>query len=289
MLRQLRYFIAVVETGSFSEAGEQLHISQSAVSQQIKALEDEVGVPLLERRGRRFSVTPGGRYLYLRGKRQVAELDSTLREVRRIGRDEHQRLRIGVLTGFSARIVQEALGAFIDTHPNVQVSVTTGTHEEIFQRIVGGQLELVINDQRRALSDQFVNEELGEQPLYALIRQDAAAGAAALTLEDLKERMCLLVTPPEQHGNETVFWRDVVGVKSDILFLDSLEAARMNAAAGVGWMPCDRDMPCAAGMARLPLMRGGQPVTRRMFAFWPESVDSSLQWEFAEALATYFK
>lgn len=289
MLRQISYFAAVVETGSFSEAAERCHISQSAISQQVKALEDELGVPLLARKGRRFEVLPAGRYLYLRGKRQLAELDSIVREVRRIGRDEYQRLRVGVLTGFSSRIVREAVNAFVVSHPNVQVSITTGTHEAIFRRIMDGQLELVVNDQRRALSDQFVNEELGEQPLYALIRQDALADAVTLTPEDLKDRMCLLVTPPEQHENETVFWRDVMGVQSDILFMDDMESALLNASAGVGWLPCDGDMPCGPGMALAPLTRGGAPLTRRMFAFWPESVDSSLQWEFAEQLTAHFK
>ena len=288
MYRQMQYFVAIVETGNFSEAAERCHISQSAISQQIKALEDELGVALLERRGRRFVILPAGRYFYQRARRQLAEMESLIREVRRIGRDEHQQLRIGVLTGFSGRIVHEAVNAFVRSHPYVQVSVTTGTHEEIFQQIISGQLELVINDQRRALSDQFINEELGEQPLYALIRQDMTEGAAFLEFDKLKDCMCLIVTPPAWQENETGFWRDVIGIKSDILFMDDMETALMNVTAGVGWLPCDRDTPCATGMALIPLMRGGAPLTRRMFAFWPESIDSSLQWEFAETLSESF-
>ena len=61
MNRQMRYFIAVAETKSFFEAGEICHISQSAISQQIKALEEELQVQLLERHGRKFTVTPAGR------------------------------------------------------------------------------------------------------------------------------------------------------------------------------------------------------------------------------------
>ena len=64
MHRQMRYYIAVVETNSFFEAGEICHISQSAISQQIKALEEELQVQLLERHGRKFTVTPAGRYFY---------------------------------------------------------------------------------------------------------------------------------------------------------------------------------------------------------------------------------
>ena len=60
MLQQIKYFQAVVQNNSFSEAAEECHISQSAISQQIKALEQALGFPLLERKNRRFSLTPAG-------------------------------------------------------------------------------------------------------------------------------------------------------------------------------------------------------------------------------------
>ena len=62
MLRQIRYFQAVVRTTSFSEVAEECHISQSAISQQIKALETELGFPLLERKNRKFVLTPTGEH-----------------------------------------------------------------------------------------------------------------------------------------------------------------------------------------------------------------------------------
>lgn len=60
MLNQVRYFQAVVRLGSFTRAAEECNISQSAISQQVKALEQELGVVLLERAGRSFSLTPAG-------------------------------------------------------------------------------------------------------------------------------------------------------------------------------------------------------------------------------------
>lgn len=66
MLRQIQYFQAVVRHNSFSEAAEECHISQSAISQQIKALEQELGVQLLERHNRSFTLTPAGAYFYRR-------------------------------------------------------------------------------------------------------------------------------------------------------------------------------------------------------------------------------
>ena len=72
-----------------------------------------------------------------------------------------------------------------------------------------------------------------------------------------------------------------------LLFVDSVEDACMNAVAGVGWLPCDRDL-AAAGTALVPLTRGEAPVTRKMFAFWLEERDSPLQWEFVSCLERHF-
>lgn len=64
LLRQMEYFQAVIENGNFYDAAEQCHVSQSAVSQQIKKLEDELGVQLLERHNRTFSLTDAGEHFY---------------------------------------------------------------------------------------------------------------------------------------------------------------------------------------------------------------------------------
>ena len=74
-LRQLEYFQSVVKNGSFTLAAEEHHISQSAVSQQIKALEDELGVELLRRRNRRFELTEAGRHFYTRSLVITADLE----------------------------------------------------------------------------------------------------------------------------------------------------------------------------------------------------------------------
>ena len=290
MHRQMRYYIAVVETNSFFEAGELCHISQSAISQQIKALEEELQVQLLERHGRKFTVTPAGRYFYEQARKQVQALDSTLREVRRVASGEYQRLRVGVLNGFSRRIIQKTVQNFTTSHPHVRLSLTTGTHEELFHPVNEGSLDIVINDQWRALSDHYINEELMEQPLFALLRQDDPLTAAGrVTMEDMRDRLCILVTSPEQRENEAAHWRDVMGLQSSFLFADNVEEACMNAAAGIGFYPCDADMPTDGGTMLLPLYRGEASLTRKIFAFWPESSDSSLQWEFAEVLQQNIK
>ncbi len=84
MIKKMRSFIAVVETGSFSEASKALHTSQPAISQDVKALETKLQVKLLDRHTKMVSVTPVGQYVYMRAKLLIKEIDETLNELRRI-------------------------------------------------------------------------------------------------------------------------------------------------------------------------------------------------------------
>ena len=97
LLRQMKYFAAVVECGSFTEAAEQCYISQSAISQQIRTLEKELGVELLHRRNRKFTVTTAGEYFYSQCRAVLAQVEELMQETRRLGTDRDLQLRIGYL------------------------------------------------------------------------------------------------------------------------------------------------------------------------------------------------
>ena len=81
LLRQIKYFVTVVDCNSFTEAAEQLFISQSAISQQIQALERELGFPLLERKNRTFALTPAGEYVYQKSLLLTADYERMRSEV----------------------------------------------------------------------------------------------------------------------------------------------------------------------------------------------------------------
>ena len=84
MLKQIQYFQAIARCGSFSEAAEACFISQSAISQQLQALERELGVQLVDRSKRRIALTPAGKYFYERSLAWTAELERLCRETVRI-------------------------------------------------------------------------------------------------------------------------------------------------------------------------------------------------------------
>ena len=104
LFRQMKYFAAVVECNSFTEAAEQCYISQSAISQQIRALEKELGVELIHRENRKFTLTPAGEYFYSQSKGILEEVDDIRRETIRIGQDDElQLLQCGCYAELSVR------------------------------------------------------------------------------------------------------------------------------------------------------------------------------------------
>ena len=157
MLKQLKYFQSVVRLGSFSEAAEENFISQSAISQQVQALERELGFPLLERKNRSFTLTPAGRYFYQKSLILTADYERMCSEAAKLAKGDQASLKIGYLRCYTGGEFHRALELFSEKHPDVDVSVAYGNHEELYAMLRSGEVDLVLNDQRRAFSDEYVN------------------------------------------------------------------------------------------------------------------------------------
>ena len=95
MLRQILHFQAVVEENSFTEAADRCYISQSGISQSIKSLEKEIGVPLLIRHNRSFELTEAGKHFYRKSLVITSDLEQLVRETARIGKKDADGLSLG--------------------------------------------------------------------------------------------------------------------------------------------------------------------------------------------------
>ncbi len=119
MLNQIRYFQAVVRCNSFTKAVEECNISQSAMSQQVKSLEQELGFELLVRINRKFELTPAGEHFYKKSLILAADYDRLVQDSMRIARKDHSELRIGYLKGYSGTAIQTAVAQFSEQYPDV--------------------------------------------------------------------------------------------------------------------------------------------------------------------------
>jgi len=271
LLRQIEYFQAVVERGSFTAAAEQCNISQSAISQQIQALEAELGVKLLERVKRRFTLTPAGELFYKRSVLITADLEQLRRDTLRVGRAGARELNVGVLLSYSGEEFNHAIAAFTELHPEIDLHVTAGNHEDLFDGLRLNKLDLVLNDQRRAFSDEYVNLILSESKCYVEIAaHNPLSRLDGIDIADLKNIPCILIASPAQRENEQSYYRDIVGFRGEFLFAETAQEAHVLVVSNKGVLPvelCGSEQQFGSAMKRVPLLRDGGQIIRNLCAF----------------------
>jgi DNA-binding transcriptional LysR family regulator len=140
-LRRLRYFVAVAEELSFNRAAKRLHIAQPPLSNQIKQLEEELGVRLFERTSRGVLVTEAGELLLEEARRIFVQVDQTTRIVRRVGHGEVGRLALGFVPSASNEVLPPILRDFRDRYPEVELFLREMRPDRIVQRLQDKQLD----------------------------------------------------------------------------------------------------------------------------------------------------
>ena len=288
LLRQIKYFVTVVDCNSFTEAAERLFISQSAISQQIQALEKELGVQLIIRQNRRFSLTPAGEYFYRRGKGLLDEADEICRETIRIGQDDESTLRIGYLRCYSGQELYQAVAEFSRLYPEVSIHIVNGTHEELYDLLRFGGVDVILSDQRRAFSEEYVNFQLLSCGCYAeLSVQNPLSAEQSVQLEELKRLPCILISSREQQNVEQDYYKNTLGFGGSFLFAENLEEGRLMVVGGRGFLPIESIgtlPPVGASIRRLPVCRGDRQIFRNYCLFWNKEHGNYYIEEFAGLL-----
>jgi len=120
-LRQLRYFVAVAETGNISRAAQRIFLTQPALSRQIKALEEEIGQCLLERAAHSIRLTPAGEVLLRESRELLRHADQVLESVRATG--QGVRLRVGYAPSLASGLLSAAVASFSQVHPGARIEL----------------------------------------------------------------------------------------------------------------------------------------------------------------------
>lgn len=290
MLKQIRYFQSVVKLGSFTAAAEEHYISQSAISQQIKALEDELGVALLERKKRSFTLTPAGEYFYKKSLVLVADYDNIVRELQNISKGSGELLRVGLLKGYSGKEFNSAVSEFTVKFPDVTVEVTHGNHDALYALLRSGEIDIVLNDQRRAFSDEYINIVLDIREYYAEISSNSPiAQLDEVEIMDLKNTPLILLSTPDQQQAERSFYHNDLGFQSEIYFTEYIDDALMQVIQGKGFMLIEGSGDTVQTTTKaVRLTRNSKPVIRRYCAFMKADNPSKHTNEFIEILKNQF-
>lgn len=141
-LRHLRDFVAVAEELSFCGAARTLHLAQPSLTRQIRNLEDELGLRLLDRAKGHVSLTEEGRFFLVDAKRVLALSEESVEAVRRLHRGETGQLNIGYMANIHSQLLPATLGAFRRTYPNVALNLFDMTRAEQLQALEERKIDL---------------------------------------------------------------------------------------------------------------------------------------------------
>lgn len=292
LLRQIDYLQAVVECGSFYSAAEKCHVSQSAISQQIKKLEDELGVKLLDRHNRTFTLTTAGEHFYRKSLIIRSDVDQLIRETKRLESDNTYTIRLGCYKGYHGSEFSNAIALFSEKYPKINVQVTVGSHEDLYHAMENGTIDLALNDQRRAFSGAYNNMVLSESRTFIEISaRNPLSRLEQVEVEELKNTPCIIVVNSASRQEEQTYYDSIVGLHGDFLFADSLQEARLMIITGQGYMPVDvigEQEWFDSAVKRIPLTRSGEPVTKTYCAFWKKDNSGYYIEDFADMLKEEF-
>ena len=213
-LRRLEIFVKVAELGSFSRAAETLFLTQPTVSEHVRALEDELGVPLLDRLGRSTTPTRAGVLLLGYARRMLTLSREAVQAIEQFQGRASGELTVGGSSIPGEYIVPALIGAFRGKHPDVRISLLIGSSREVQQWVEEGQVEIGVVgaaptgralEGRRLMADEIV---------VVVGAEHRWAARESVSLDDLKAEP--MIVRERGSGSRETFERALQGVGLDL-------------------------------------------------------------------------
>lgn len=192
-IRHLRYFVAVAEELSFTRAAERLHIAQPPLSQQIKQLEEELGVTLLQRGGRPIELTEAGHILLERARAILADMAIAVTETQRAGRGQTGKLSIGFAGSAMYVFLPDVISVFREMCPDVELALYEMLASEIAEALQERRIDVGFARPQLDSDDRIAQKLILNEPyLAALPERHPLAQRDQVALGDLADEAFVL-------------------------------------------------------------------------------------------------
>lgn len=235
-LRQLQYFVKVARKQHVTQAAEELHVAQSAVSRQIHQLEQELGLELFVQKGRNLHLTPVGKLFLSRVEELLTGLEKAVSEIKEFLDPEVGEISLGFPHSLGISLVPSVVAEFRKDHPNVKFRLKQGTYSSLIRDVVRGDVDLAFISPFPEKNDQVSGEIVLTEELYAILPANhVLAEYQSIRLEQLKDDSFVLFAEP--YSLRTIVWEACrkAGFKPIIGFEgEETDTIRGLVAAGMG-------------------------------------------------------
>ncbi len=289
-LYQVRYFLTIAETGTFSRAAERLYLSQPSLSTGIKKLEQELGVALFERGGRRTVLTPAGRSFMEKAQVIMEQYQSAVHELKRFNDDTT--LRVGVLSTMRVSILSDLVSRFQQHYPHVSIELHDGNLQKLRDSLERGDVDVALTIlSLRGLTEQTFQSGpqsstvLFEQPLLLAVpvshpwAQRSSVRLAELDGQPMIDRIHCDFFPQECQI------LDAAKVRPKVIYRANHEEwviSLLQAGIGICVMPYWKDIP---GVVYLPIVEVS--FQRTIGMQWRQHQHSELVEQFCHFAKSY--
>ena len=259
--------MCVVDNNSFTQAATEQYVSQSAISQQIKALEISLGVELMVREKRSFHLTPAGQYLYRSGKKLLERFHDVKVETTRIGTDARVSLRIGYLNRYSGIAMQQTVIRMAKRYKNLDIRMYSGSHEELYGMLQDRRVDVAFNDQWQVLSDDYESQLIAKATTIIEVPQ-GYTDAGSVELKTIDDLPLILVCRGKYTLTEEDHYRKAMGYSGAFAYARTLEEARYLVAGQQGLLLLDRFKyltDALPGIERKVLTNHGKTMERHYY------------------------
>lgn len=220
--RQIEYFLAVAEELNFTRAAERLYVSQTAVTQQIKALEEQLGVRLFERTKKKVVLTPAGQIFLGEGRDLLHHVEAITEKVRLASSGVTGAVNIGFVVGMGNTGLVDKIRMFNGNYPNICLNFKCGAPSVLLKSLKNGETDLVFAPvfDRKLLDDLCYKIVDRFSLLVVLPNRHILAGREGITRYDLRnEKLILACSETGELGEERAIMRgfEADGVQPEIL------------------------------------------------------------------------
>ena len=283
---QLRYFVTAARLQSFTKAAEQFYITQTAMTQQIRALEETVGAALFNRSTRPVSLTPAGTAFLMDARAILERMDVSLEHIKDASTGLEGTLRIGYVRGYERSNLSNLLRSFHKNYPNVLLSLFRHSTDVLATALSNQELDMIVtwdstNLAGNPLCDSF--HMASARLVVALYPSHPLAGRQTLARRELKDEKILYMSPSDAQDSfgDAIFMRlyQAADFKPNIIFRSSdTESILIMVAAeeGISILPdyCTNKLTNADNLIFIPLE--GDDEIEEITVIWSKNNPLSL-------------
>lgn len=264
--QHLQAFVAVAETGSFSSAGQRLHLTQPAISKRIATLEQQLDSPLFDRIGRQISLTQAGRSLLPNAKRILQEVADAQRAVADLRGEVRGQLRIATSHHIGLHRLPPILRHFTERYPDVKLDLHFLDSEQAYEEVLQGRFDLGIITLAPESDPRITEDVIWRDQLHFVVAHNhPLAQRTPLTLADLSPWQAIL---PDTNTYTTQLVQALFSERQLALEVgmvtNHLDTLKMMVSIGLGWGVLPQTL-LSDGQVH-PLTLDHPPITRSLGA-----------------------